>query len=228
MRATFGVFGHVRCSGRGAMPSLETTTALPPVAAPAPVRAGAVERKLFGEDGFTFADALDVVNPLQHIPVVDTLYRDLTSDEIAPGPRVLGDGIVSGLLGTGFGLLATLANVVVEEWTGRDVGEHVLSWFRGEGPAEPAPDEAQDRGSEPAGDGVVPAYLEIAAIADREVERVGSAAPAAAVRAREELRIVRDASDRPAGKDLELARALAAYRAAHAVEPWILLADRVR
>ena len=31
-----------------------------------------------------FADVLDIINPLQHIPVVSTLYRSLTGDTIAP------------------------------------------------------------------------------------------------------------------------------------------------
>ena len=42
------------------------------------------EFKFFGKDGFTFFDFLDVINPLQHIPVVSTLYRSLTGDEIDP------------------------------------------------------------------------------------------------------------------------------------------------
>ncbi|MBT5013959.1 MAG: hypothetical protein HON02_05865, partial [Rhodospirillaceae bacterium] len=35
----------------------------------------------FGADGFTFLDFLDIINPLQHIPVVGSLYRDMTGDE---------------------------------------------------------------------------------------------------------------------------------------------------
>ena len=44
----------------------------------------------FGADGLTFGDVLDVINPLQHIPVVSTIYRAITGDEISPGARVAG------------------------------------------------------------------------------------------------------------------------------------------
>ncbi len=199
--------------------------------AEAPRVVGSVERKVFGADGFDFGDVLDIVNPLQHIPVVDTIYRDWTDDDIAHGPRVVGDGIVGlGLFGTAVGLIGSVANVVVEELTGKDIGEHVLGWFRDE--------DAPVDGDAPAGtptdgdgddvrEGALPDYLEIARVADREVERIDSAAPAGAVRARAELAAARD---EPATRapEFALARALAAYRTANAVDPWVRLADRVR
>ncbi|MFG0319759.1 MAG: hypothetical protein ACF8XB_20985 [Planctomycetota bacterium JB042] len=212
------------------VPSTPPTSSRAPLA-DAPRTAGAVERKLFGADGFDFGDVLDAVNPLHHVPVVGTLYRDWTGDDIAHGPRVVGDGILGlGLFGTAIGLVGSVANVVVEELTGKDVGEHVLGWFRDE--------EAPADGAAPAGapvdgepddvrEGALPEYLEIARIADREVERIDSAAPAGAVRARAELAAARD---EPATRapELALARALAAYRTANAVDPWVRLADRVR
>ena len=45
---------------------------------------------LFGQDGFTFFDFLDIINPLQHIPVISTIYRSLTGDKIDPGSRIAG------------------------------------------------------------------------------------------------------------------------------------------
>ena len=41
---------------------------------------------LFGKDGFTLGDFLDIINPLQHIPVVSTVYRAITGDKIGFGP----------------------------------------------------------------------------------------------------------------------------------------------
>ncbi len=65
--------------------------------------------KLFGNEGPSFGDVLDLVNPLQHIPVVSNLYRKITGDEIAPVVRIAGDtlygGPVGALLSVG-GLLA--------------------------------------------------------------------------------------------------------------------------
>jgi len=113
-------------------PSAETR----PSAKEAPQSGGAEEDgfKPFGDDGLTFYDLLDVVNPLQHIPVVATLYREWTGDEIDPVPRVAGGGLFGGLIG----FAVSVANVVIEESTGQNVGEHALALVTGdeEEPAE--------------------------------------------------------------------------------------------
>jgi hypothetical protein len=85
-------------------------------------RVGTTERLAFGDDGLTFGDVLDVVNPLQHIPVVSTVYREVTDDEISNLPRLLGSGLFGGL----FSLAGAAVNVVVREFTGKDIGEHVV------------------------------------------------------------------------------------------------------
>lgn len=77
----------------------------------------------WGKDGFTFGDLVDLVNPLQHIPIVSTIYRAITGDEIAMGPRMVGGAVLGGVIG--FGLAA--ANAAVEYETGKDVGETVLA-----------------------------------------------------------------------------------------------------
>lgn len=82
---------------------------------------------LFGEDGFTFGDLLDIINPLQHIPIIGTLYRALTGDEISAGARVAGGTLFGGPIGAA---VATV-NAVLDESTGKDVGEHVLALFDG-------------------------------------------------------------------------------------------------
>lgn len=86
------------------------------------------EFHMFGEDGFTFLDFVDMVNPLQHIPVVATAYRHLTGDEIDPGSRLAGGTIFGGPIG----LAASAFNVLLEHNTGKDVGDHVLALFEGE------------------------------------------------------------------------------------------------
>ena len=77
---------------------------------------------LWGDDGFNFYDILDVINPLQHLPVVSTLYRKISDDELAAAPRVLGGALFGGAIGFG----AALVNAVIEQVSGRDVGEHVM------------------------------------------------------------------------------------------------------
>lgn len=86
------------------------------------------EFHMFGEDGFTFLDFVDMVNPLQHIPVVSTAYRHLTGDEIDPGSRMAGGTLFGGPIG----LAASAFNVILEHNTGKDVGDHVLALFDGE------------------------------------------------------------------------------------------------
>jgi hypothetical protein len=82
-----------------------------------------VATAIFGEDGLTFDDVLDVVNPLHHIPVVSTLYRYLTDDTIAPGPRLAGGGLFGGLVG----FAGAAVNLAIEEGSGKDIGDHVLA-----------------------------------------------------------------------------------------------------
>ena len=86
--------------------------------------------QLFGDDGFTFLDFLDIINPLQHIPVVSTIYRDLTGDTLDYGSRVAGGTLFGGPIGA----LASVVNVIFEETTGKDVGEHVMALFTDDSP----------------------------------------------------------------------------------------------
>ena len=99
--------------------------------------------KLFGDDGFTFLDFLDIINPLQHIPIIGTLYREITDDTLDPGSRVLGGTLFLGPVGT----VVSLANVLINDATGKDVGEHVMAFFENEEPAA--------QGAEPAGKKIV-------------------------------------------------------------------------
>jgi len=84
----------------------------------------------FGADGFTFSDFLDIVNPLQHIPIVSSLYRQLSGDDIDPGSRIAGGTLFGGPIGTA----AALANVALDQSTGKDMGDHVLAFLSGDEP----------------------------------------------------------------------------------------------
>jgi len=77
--------------------------------------------------GFSFGDLLDVINPLQHIPVISTLYRHLTGDEIGTPEKIAGDTLYGGPLG----FLASLADSAFKAVTGKDVGDTVLALLTG-------------------------------------------------------------------------------------------------
>jgi hypothetical protein len=68
----------------------------------------------FGNDGMTFGDLLDIINPLQHIPVLSTIYRALTGDEILPGARIVGCALFGGPIGLG----VAVVNAAVEASAG--------------------------------------------------------------------------------------------------------------
>ncbi|MGB0681343.1 MAG: hypothetical protein ACPGOV_01470 [Magnetovibrionaceae bacterium] len=94
--------------------------------------------KAFGDDGFSFLDVVDMVNPLQHVPVVSTLYRELTGDEIGHVPRLVGGGLYFGALG----LASAAVNSIIEEATGRDIGEHMVAMVTGDADDEPVAEDS--------------------------------------------------------------------------------------
>jgi len=67
---------------------------------------GADKFAAFGSDGLTFSDIIDVINPLQHIPVIGTLYRKLTGDVIDPATRIAGGALFGGPIGAAFSAVA--------------------------------------------------------------------------------------------------------------------------
>lgn len=82
---------------------------------------------VWGGDGFGFDDFIDMINPLQHIPVVSSIYRAVTGDEISPGARMVGGALLGGVTG----VVASAANVMIEQATGGDIGENVIAMFEG-------------------------------------------------------------------------------------------------
>ncbi len=79
---------------------------------------------IVNEDFFTkFSDLFDAVNPLQHIPGIATAYRAISGDEISSGAKLLG----SMLFGGPVGLVASIANAIIEQETGKDIGEKLFA-----------------------------------------------------------------------------------------------------
>ncbi|OJX68139.1 hypothetical protein [Magnetospirillum sp. 64-120] len=79
-----------------------------------------------GDDSPSFWDLLDVINPLQHIPIVNEIYQDLTGDKIGVAARLAGGGLFGGPIG----LVASAIGCLVEEETGDTIGGHVVALFK--------------------------------------------------------------------------------------------------
>ena len=80
------------------------------------------------DSGFSFDhllhDVAEIVNPLQHLPVVSTLYRALTGDKINNFEKVAGDTLYGGPLG----FVASVADLGFKVLTGKSVGDTVLAY----------------------------------------------------------------------------------------------------
>ncbi len=94
---------------------------------------------------FGFGDLVDMVNPCHHVPIVGSIYREVTGDEIRPISKIIGGAIYGGGVGAG----SALVDTVVEAETGKDITENIMSIAsEGEMPAfssaPPPPPEIKD------------------------------------------------------------------------------------
>ncbi len=76
----------------------------------------------------SFGDFLDIINPLQHIPIVGTIYRAVTGDEISPTASIFGGFLFGGPLG----FVTAISGAIFEEASGQDLGETVLAALVGD------------------------------------------------------------------------------------------------
>lgn len=120
-----------------AVPNRELSTYLPgrnaaEDAKPIPAKTAKHEGFLWDKKDFSFEDVLDLINPLQHIPLISTMYRESSGDTIGAVPRVLGDALYGGgLVGAAIGAGTALVNVALEAFTGKDVGDTMMAMFTG-------------------------------------------------------------------------------------------------
>ncbi len=81
--------------------------------------------KPFGDDGLTFADIIDIINPLQHIPIISSIYRKFTGDTIDPASRIAGSSLYGGPIGAA----VAIVNTIFEKVHGNDIGAQTLALF---------------------------------------------------------------------------------------------------
>jgi len=86
-------------------------------------------------EGWSFFDLLDIINPLQHIPIVSSIYRNITGDEIKPAARAIGGLLFGGPLGLASGVI----NGAVADATGHDLPETLFASATDHKPTVPSP-----------------------------------------------------------------------------------------
>lgn len=75
----------------------------------------------YEDDTLSLGDLVDLLNPLQHIPLVGSLYRSITGDEIKPDVQVAGSLLFG--VATGSVLLSAasgIASAAIEAQTGKE------------------------------------------------------------------------------------------------------------
>ena len=86
------------------------------------------------QDESFFHHLLDVVNPLQHLPVIGTIYRAITGEHIGPVEKIAGDALYGGL----WGAVSSVADVALEQITGKSAEDTVMGWLKGSSDTEVA------------------------------------------------------------------------------------------
>jgi len=68
----------------------------------------------------------DVVNPLQHLPIIGTLYRAVTGEKLDAVEKIAGDTLYGGL----WGAVSSIADVAFEGLTGKSFEDTALALFK--------------------------------------------------------------------------------------------------
>lgn len=86
---------------------------------------GSTQVASHGAADYSLGDLVDIINPLQQLPIVGTVYRALTGDTIKPEMRVAGGALYGGPIG----LALAVADSAVEQVSGRDTGGNIVALF---------------------------------------------------------------------------------------------------
>lgn len=111
---------------------------------------GSSEKKHGGFWNF-IVGVFDMLNPLEHIPVISTIYEKITGHKMSAAARIAGDTLYGGPIGAAVGV----ANVIAEKKTGKDIGENVIAMFSSKKAKAAAPVDvaANTAGAAPAATG---------------------------------------------------------------------------
>jgi len=98
-----------------------------PATQPAPVAASSTDSSSKSGKSF-FDNLLDVINPLEHIPIVSTIYDKLTGNKTGTLEQIAGDTLYGGVTG----LAASVAGAIFKQATGKTIADTVLALFEGD------------------------------------------------------------------------------------------------
>ncbi len=161
-----------------------------------------------------FDSLLDIVNPLQHLPIVSTLYRASSGDQIGDFEQIAGDTLYGGP----FGLVTSLADLAFKDFTGKNIGDTVLAMLTGDSSVAPAVQVAANGASSqtpPAASAETPASrppTPLASLASARQSAPSSLAVSVQTAASPDLQALQDAIRRN-GLDADLGlRATLAYQ----------------
>lgn len=96
-----------------------------PAAAPASTPVDQKSQSKSSDWDFSFHNLLSIVNPLEHLPIIGTIYRAITGTHIGIPERIAGDALYGGL----WGAVSGAADAAFEAVTGKDFGSTVLALF---------------------------------------------------------------------------------------------------
>jgi hypothetical protein len=88
----------------------------------------------------SFEDFLDMINPLEHIPVISSIYRAIVGENINPVSRIAGDALYGGIFGlasAGLSAVGAIADeVVAANNGGQSASEMIVASLFGNDDAE--------------------------------------------------------------------------------------------
>ncbi len=84
-------------------------------------------RGFFSADGPSFRDALDAINPLNHIPIVSSLFEKATDHQASVAAKLVGGALFGGPVG----FAVSLASTIFEGETGANPSDTLVAAIEG-------------------------------------------------------------------------------------------------
>lgn len=101
-------------------------------------------KDFFGEDGLTFRDVLDAINPLNHIPIVSDILKGATGHQVSSASRLIGGTLMGGPIG----FVTALASVIFEDAAGASPAEAAYAALSDDGTTQVASAKASEQVAE--------------------------------------------------------------------------------